>query len=582
MAMESRFRVVIFSGADPDRILQLARRIHAEVPEAQVCGVLSERRPGKTISRRIVDFLRNLRDRDFIPYAASKILDKARIMAAKPGSALLKFVHGGGPGPVHKEDPLRVLDSLDCAFRVASDYHNEDSLQFVRSLNADLGIVYGTRILKPCLFSIPRLGSINIHKRKVPDYRGGGPVGLWEMLDEQPEIGVTVHQVTEKLDAGAIVNSAMIPIEPFDNLTSLALKAQIVGNDLLARSVADFARGNLTLKQQQGVGQMFKSPSPQRLRRFKKRLASTRTAFLPTGSRGLVKLLAKSVLAVPRVTIRNWRQRVRGSFPVNILFHHLVSDRPHRMGISTEYFLRHVRFLQKYYDVVSLQQAIEMLRSNNVKRPTVVLTFDDGYQDNFINLRAVVEETGVPVTMFISSDYITRRSEFHHDLEYGLQGFLPLTWAELKQMQKDGFEIGSHTRTHFDCGSRNVTELEGEIAGSKKDLQEHLGQDIQFFSFPFGLPENISVQAAEIASRTYPYILSAFGGENHAPADGVVRHLRRWAHPRRLWDLELQIQGALESPRAVDIGAHSAASQLNATERRGIPVSFAGRTMPRQ
>ena len=166
MAMESRFRVVIFSGADPDRILQLARRIHGEVPEAQVCGVLSERRPGKTISRRIVDFLRNLRDRDFIRYAASKILDQARIMAAKPGSALLKFVHGGGPGPVHKEDPLRVLDSLDCAFRVTSDYHNEDSLQFVRSLNADLGIVYGTRILKPCLFSIPRHGSINIHKRK--------------------------------------------------------------------------------------------------------------------------------------------------------------------------------------------------------------------------------------------------------------------------------------------------------------------------------------------------------------------------------------------------------------------------------
>jgi hypothetical protein len=315
---------------------------------------------------------------------------------------------------------------------------------------------------------------------------------------------------------------------------------------------------------------------------LKKRLASTRTAYRPTGSRGLVKLFAKSVLALPRVTIRNWRQRRRGSFPVNILFHHLVSDRPHRMGMSTEYFLRHVRFLQKYYDLVSLEHAIEMLRSNSVKRPTVVLTFDDGYQDNFINLRAVVEETGVPITMFISSDYITRRSEFRHDLEFGLQGFLPLTWAELKQMQKDGFEIGSHTRTHFDCGSRNLTELEGEIAGSKADLQDHLGQDIQFFSFPFGLPENISVQAAEIASRTYPYILSAFGGENHVPPDGVVRHLRRWPHPRRLWDLELQIQGALESSKDVDIHAHSAAAEMNATERPGIPVSFAGRTVPPQ
>src|SRR5207237_6239880 len=55
-------------------------------------------------------------------------------------------------------------------------------------------------------------------------------------------------------------------------------------------------------------------------------------------------------------------------------------------------------------------------------------------------------------------------------------------------------------------------------------------------------------EAAEIAARTYPYILSAFGGENTAPHDSVVRHLRRWCHPNRLWDLELQLQGVLESP----------------------------------
>ena len=56
---------------------------------------------------------------------------------------------------------------------------------------------------------------------------------LWEMLDGQREIGVTVHEVEEKLDAGAVINAQTIPIEPFDNLTSLALKAHVVANDLL-------------------------------------------------------------------------------------------------------------------------------------------------------------------------------------------------------------------------------------------------------------------------------------------------------------------------------------------------------------
>jgi peptidoglycan/xylan/chitin deacetylase (PgdA/CDA1 family) len=257
-------------------------------------------------------------------------------------------------------------------------------------------------------------------------------------------------------------------------------------------------------------------------------------------------MLTKTLLALPAVTVRNWNRRRRGTFPVNVLFHHLVTDRSHRMGLPTDYFCKHVRFLQKYYDVVSLRDAIAMLESNSVRRPTVVLTFDDGYGDNFVNLRAVVEETGVPMTMFVSSDPVSRGAEFRHDVEAGQVGFMPLTWAQLRQMQADGFEIGSHTRTHFDCGSRDRVALENEIAGSKQDLQSSLGRPIEYFSFPFGLPKNISAEAKEIAARTYRYVFSAFGGENPAPPAGVVRELRRWSHPKCLWDLELQLQGVLD------------------------------------
>jgi len=568
--MKSRFRVVIFSGADPAPILRLVQRIHREVPEVRVCGVLSERRSGKSISARASAFARNLHDLDFLQYAGSRLWASVSEAASQSSSALLRFVHGGGPTVRSAEDPLRILESLGCVFRVTSDYHCEKSLQFVRSLHPDLGIVYGTRILKRSLFSIPRCGSINIHKRKVPDYRGGGPVGLWEMLDGREEIGVTVHQVTEHLDAGGIVHSSTIPIEPFDNLTSLALKAHVTANDLLVRSVADYSKGIVNLKQQTGSGRMFKAPSPQRLWKLKRQLAATRTSYRPSGSRPMLKMCAKTLLALPRVTVRNWKRRVHGRFPVNILFHHLLADRQHRLGISTEYFLRHVRFLQLYYDIVSLETAIEMLDSNNVKRPTVVLTFDDGYRDNFINLRAVVEETGVPVTMFISSDHISRGNEFNHDLECDHHGFFPLTWMQLTQMRADGFEIGSHTRTHFDCGSGDDGALQCEIVGSKEELEKHLGQTIKFFSFPFGLPVNISPQAAAIAGRTYPYILSACGGDNSVPADGAVRHLRRWCHPNRLWDLELQLQGVLEQPMLLE-------ETFAATARPETPVSFAGK-----
>src|SRR4030095_9064970 len=132
-----------------------------------------------------------------------------------------------------------------------------------------------------------------------------------------------------------------------------------------------------------------------------------------------------SLLSLPLLMTRNWYYRRTGSFPIVILFHHLVSDRPHRLGLSTEHFLKHVEFLKKHYRIVSICTAIEMLRTNDVKVPTVVLTFDDGYSDNFINLRAVVEHTGVPVTMFVSTDHVSKQTAFKHDLDAGSQGFTP-------------------------------------------------------------------------------------------------------------------------------------------------------------
>src|SRR6202040_1625249 len=154
------------------------------------------------------------------------------------------------------------------------DIHSDGALDFVRGLNSDLGLIFGTRILKPVLFQIPKQGSINIHKRKVPDYRGGGAVGLWELLDDQKEIGITVHRVEEKVDVGGVIRSALIPIEPFDDLESLALKADVVGADLIVAAIRDFAHGTVTEIPQTGPSKLFRSPSAEDLLQMKKQLAA--------------------------------------------------------------------------------------------------------------------------------------------------------------------------------------------------------------------------------------------------------------------------------------------------------------------
>ena len=56
------------------------------------------------------------------------------------------------------------------------NYQAEEAMGLMRAAEADLGIVWGTNILKECVFRIPRLGSINIHQGLTPYYRGGPPV----------------------------------------------------------------------------------------------------------------------------------------------------------------------------------------------------------------------------------------------------------------------------------------------------------------------------------------------------------------------------------------------------------------------
>lgn len=547
------FNVVIFTSTEPADVARLIRRIHREVPEARVSGVLYERRPGKRLGSRIPALFKNLRQPDFRRYFAARVRAAVTRRVEAMGAAALAFVHAARPTVPAGDDLATTCTAFDCRLLVTEDCHGTEALEFVRSLSPDLGLVYGTRILKRALFGIPRLGSINIHKRKVPDYRGGGPVGLWELLDGAPEIGVTVHEVVEQLDAGAIIHTATIPIEPYDSLTSLALKAHVVGNDLLVRAVADYARDTVTPQPQSGEGRMFRSPTPAQLLRHEAELRARRPRFHPLRSRPIPKLLVRTLLGLPIAAVRNRIRRRRGQFPVMLLFHHMVSDRPHPFAISTEHFLKHVRFLRRYYDVVSLAEAIEMLKTNRVTAPTVVVTIDDGYQENFLTLRAIREQVDIPITLFVSTEHVSKGSEFAHDVASDRHGFAPLTWPQVSQLRREGFEIGSHTRTHFDCGSSDPVALHGEIVGSKHDLEAELGEPATLFAFPFGLSENISPEAMRLATGTYACVMSAYGGSNFASPS--VKHLRRWAYRNDLWETELQLQSLLELEPRADVSA---------------------------
>ncbi len=104
-----------------------------------------------------------------------------------------------------------------------NDIQNTDRPDFIFTIGYD-------KVLDPMILAIPRIGTINIHFSPLPRHRGHFPF-VWSLLEDQ-EAGVTLHWVTEKINAGDIIATEKISIEPDDTAYSLYLKLSKVGLEL--------------------------------------------------------------------------------------------------------------------------------------------------------------------------------------------------------------------------------------------------------------------------------------------------------------------------------------------------------------
>jgi hypothetical protein len=134
--------------------------------------------------------------------------------AMAPFALGLHLIHALGP---LLRTPGRSLEVRRNARRaidrilVVPDIHAPDVLERVRDMDADLGLIYGSPILRPELFNIPRLGSLGIHHGTLPHYRGRKTT-FWEVFNGEPVAGIAIQQVQEGLDAGDIVMQGEVPI----------------------------------------------------------------------------------------------------------------------------------------------------------------------------------------------------------------------------------------------------------------------------------------------------------------------------------------------------------------------------------
>jgi methionyl-tRNA formyltransferase len=129
----------------------------------------------------------------------------------------------------------------------------------LRSLNADLQIIVAFRMLPEMVWSMPRLGTFNLHGSLLPQYRGAAPIN-WAVINGDTETGVTTFFLQHEIDTGNIIEQRRMAIEPNDNAGTVHDKMMVLGGQLVLDTVAMIERGEVTATPQPEVADMRKAP----------------------------------------------------------------------------------------------------------------------------------------------------------------------------------------------------------------------------------------------------------------------------------------------------------------------------------
>jgi peptidoglycan/xylan/chitin deacetylase (PgdA/CDA1 family) len=177
------------------------------------------------------------------------------------------------------------------------------------------------------------------------------------------------------------------------------------------------------------------------------------------------------------------------------MYHH-VSPSSHDEAdkVTPEQFRGHLELIDRFgFDVVSLGDYVDRRRAGeDVARKSLVITFDDGYEDNYIHAFPALKEFGYPATIFM------------HVEKIGTPGYL--TWDQLKEMQRHGITIASHTLSHPYMPAFPREHQLRELVESKNILEEGLNASVELVAYPVGafseLTKSLARQAGYKAGLT--------------------------------------------------------------------------------
>jgi peptidoglycan/xylan/chitin deacetylase (PgdA/CDA1 family) len=251
-----------------------------------------------------------------------------------------------------------------------------------------------------------------------------------------------------------------------------------------------------------------------------------------------------------------WLMRTRGRLDTSglrILFYHRISDDRDELAVGPRAFAEQMDYLaSQAYRVVDVLSAVELLDSGQPLARTVALTFDDGYLDVAEHALPILSGHGFRGTVFVSPAVTDGRTSFAW---YREQPPL-LAWEDIVELDRDGtLRFEAHSLTHPNLPALDDAAAKEEVAGSKRELENHLGRVVRAFSYPSGLFGEREERI--VAEAGFQLAVSCEPGVNKRSTD-------RFALRRR----QVDARDSLLDFRAKLGGGHDSAPPLRGLYRR--------------
>jgi peptidoglycan/xylan/chitin deacetylase (PgdA/CDA1 family) len=141
-------------------------------------------------------------------------------------------------------------------------------------------------------------------------------------------------------------------------------------------------------------------------------------------------------------------------------------------------FEQHCAVLEEFFDVVSINDAHEILsgvKKREVGRPIVVITFDDGYMNNYEVAYPILKRYQFPFSIFLTTNFIEATNTTF------------LSWPNVIQMSQDKLvTFGAHSVSHVNLKAIVDEDKVHEIVGSGEMISQKIGKEVDFFAYPSG------------------------------------------------------------------------------------------------